>query len=133
MLDELSPRLQRFDGNNDRAYEIYEEFLEACRQGDVAQVQQLLTQQTQRGQEWVFSGIEKNPLQQQRKKWWLVRGLEEAVKNDNILIMEYLHSEGASIRYHTVEAAKSRGSWEFLLNHGLDVNNPMPEAKVPLL
>lgn len=132
MLDQLSPRLQRFD-RNDRAHEFYEQFLEVCRRGDVAQVRQSLAQQSQRGEEWVDSGTEKDLRQKQRKIWWLARGLDEAVKNDNIPVMEYLRSKRAPIRYHTVEAAKSRASWEFLLNHGLDVNNPMPEAKVPLL
>ncbi|KAJ5643423.1 ankyrin [Penicillium longicatenatum] len=132
MLDHLSPRLQRFSAN-DPAHVFYKEFLESCQRGDVAQVQQCLAQQTQRGREWVDSGRERNDFQKQRRTWWLACGLDEATRNDQISVMEYLHSKGAPIRYHTVEAAKSRESWEFLLNHGLDVNNPMPEANVPLM
>jgi hypothetical protein len=87
-------------------------FLEACRQGDFATVQ---------GSRQLSDDI------------WLSHGLKEATRGDQPAMMEFLLENGAVIQTWTVEAASSQPAWEVLLKHGLDVNNPMPWAHVPLM
>ncbi|CAL5872865.1 uncharacterized protein PFLUO_LOCUS7134 [Penicillium psychrofluorescens] len=92
----------------------FTEFLESCRQGNLPVVEESLQQH-------------------QPNNTWLSHALTEAAKADQPVIMELLLERGATIQTWTVYAAKSQAAWEILLKHGLEINNPMPWALVPLI
>ncbi|KAJ5818620.1 hypothetical protein N7474_004211 [Penicillium riverlandense] len=90
------------------------DFLESCRQGNLPVVEESLQQH-------------------QPNDAWLSHALTEAAKADQPVIMELLLEKGATIQTWTIYAAKSQAAWEILLKHGLEINNPMPWALVPLI
>lgn len=91
---------------------VGKEFLEACGRGDLVTVQESPK---------LSDGV------------WRSNGLEDAANGDQPVMMEFLLEKGAIIQTWTVDAARSQGAWEALLKYGLDVNNPMPQARVPLM
>lgn len=91
-----------------------QEFLETCHRGDLAMVQESFEQH--------------HP-----PNTWLSHGLTQAAKGDRPAVMKLLLERGATIQTWAVYAAKSQPAWELLLDYGLEVNNPMPWAVVPLM
>lgn len=100
-----------FPDSNDAALQT---FLQCCSQGDLTKVLESLEG--------------RNPTDVSH-----ARGLEKATSGNHIPVMRYLLETGAIITELTVYKAKSREAYQALLDHGLEVNNPMPFASVPLM
>ncbi|RJE24040.1 ANK [Aspergillus sclerotialis] len=86
-------------------------FLRCCRQGNLAQVLQCLESRSLTNTSLAY-------------------GLKQATTADHVAVMRRLLETGAIIIGRTVEAAQSRDAYQALLDHGLEVNNPMPFAYV---
>lgn len=89
-------------------------FRQSCRQGDLAQVKELL-----------FHGTATAGSQ--------CLGLRDAVTNSHIEVIRFLLEHNVIIDRLVVRAARSPEAFELLFEHGLDVNQIMGLELVPLM
>lgn len=102
--------------------------LRAASQGNFEDVQKQYQQ--------LFQSPEVQTLREQPQPAWLYESLSEAIRLDDVKIVEFLLNEDVSNGEFPVEVAVRKGAYKTLslfLDYGWDVNKPLSNNEPPIL